>query len=33
MEKDGLVIKGKSEWGTAVMTVPKDSLTEPFRAV
>ena len=33
LEKCGLITKGSSDWGTAVMCVPKDSPTEKFRAV
>lgn len=33
LERLGLIVKGSSEWGTAVMTVPKDSVVEPYRAV
>ena len=33
MEKYGLISKGKSDWATAVMTVPKESKTEPYRCV
>ena len=33
LERLGLIKKGHSDWGTAVMTVPKDSSEEKFRAV
>ena len=33
MEKLGLIKRGKSKWGTAVMTIPKESAIEPYRAV
>ena len=33
MERLGLISKGKSDWATAVMCVPKDSKEEPFRCV
>ena len=33
MEDNGLIRPTKSEWGTAIMCVPKDSKTEEFRVV
>ena len=33
LEQCGLITKGASDWGMAVMCIPKDSPTEKFRAV
>ena len=33
LERYGLVIKGSFEWGIAIMCVPKDSLSEKYRAM
>ena len=33
MEHLGLISKGKFDWATAIMCVPKDSPIEPFRAI